>query len=269
MSVDESALNIFTDGSSLGKPRAGGIGIRYVTIGEDGHELVEDGYFLGYPGATNNQMELQACIKALEYARNYSLVSGFDKVIIWTDALYVADHYLKAIFEWPNSKWRTRDGRPVLNAQHWKDLARLLKKFKQERVRVDIKWVKGHSKNPHNRAADRMARQSAKRPYSKPLTAVRLRRKLSSESVEIGSVEIAGQRMTIRIISCEYLRVHKLWKYTYEVMSRKSKYYGNVDVIFSDLSMDPGHIYYVKVNQLRENPLVEKVYREVDQKKKE
>lgn len=120
MSIDESALNIFTDGSSQGKPRAGGIGIRYVTIGEDGNELVEDGYFLGYPGATNNQMELLACIRALEYARKYSLVAGFDKVIIWTDSLYVADNYLKSIFEWPNSKWCTRDGRPVLNAQHWK-----------------------------------------------------------------------------------------------------------------------------------------------------
>lgn len=134
-------------------------------------------------------------------------------------------------------------------------------------MKVDIKWVAGHSKHPHNRAADRMARQSARRPYNKPLAAVRLRRKLSPESVDIGSVGIDGQRMTIRIVSSEYLRVQKLWKYMFEVMSRKSKFYGSVDVIFSELSMDPGHTYYVKVNEVQENPRVEKIYREVKAKK--
>ena len=32
MTIDEDALSIYTDGSSLGKPRTGGIGVRFVTI---------------------------------------------------------------------------------------------------------------------------------------------------------------------------------------------------------------------------------------------
>jgi len=196
----------------------------------------------------------------------YSLVTGFEKVIIWTDSLYVSGNYLKAIFDWPKRKWHTKNGRPVLNAKLWKELIKCIKKLRQTGVRVDIKWVQGHSKNPHNRAADRMARQSAKRPYEKPLSAVRVRRKLSSDSVDIGSVEILGQRMTIRIINSEYLD-QKLWKYKYEVMSKGSKYYGCVDSIFSSLSMDPGHTYFVRVNNEQENPRVDKVFREVISRK--
>lgn len=64
----DNALNIFADGSSLPRPRRGGIGIRFVTTNALGDEVIEDHYLPGYKGATNNQMELMACIKALDIA---------------------------------------------------------------------------------------------------------------------------------------------------------------------------------------------------------
>lgn len=66
--VYENALNIYTDGSCYSGPRRGGIGIIFITIDEAGNEVVEEIELPGYQQATNNQMELMACIKALERA---------------------------------------------------------------------------------------------------------------------------------------------------------------------------------------------------------
>jgi ribonuclease HI len=39
MNLEERAVNVFTDGSSLPRPRRGGTGICIVTVDEDGQEL--------------------------------------------------------------------------------------------------------------------------------------------------------------------------------------------------------------------------------------
>jgi len=72
-----------------------------------------------------------------------------------------------------------------------------------------------------------------------------------------------GQRVTLRIISCEYLRVQRCWRYKYEVMSKASSYFGNVDWIFSEISLRDGHTYYVRLNDETPNPRILKLYREV------
>jgi ribonuclease HI len=63
--LKENALNIYTDGSMLPSPRAGGIGIVFAVINDAGDvEIIKDRDRPGYKGATNNQMELEACISA-------------------------------------------------------------------------------------------------------------------------------------------------------------------------------------------------------------
>ena len=42
---------------------------------------------------------------------------------------------------------------------------------------------------------------------------------------------LSGQRLTIRIITVEYLRVQHCWKYKYEVISEGSPYFENVDML--------------------------------------
>jgi ribonuclease HI len=260
MSLEHNALNIFTDGSSLGSPRAGGIGIRFVLINPSGEEIVQDFEFIGYKSATNNEMELYACIMALKEAIKKVLPSNVTKIVIHTDSRYVVDNYKKAMFEWPNTRWLNREGRPVLNANLWK---KLVKCFQKIHMFVEIKWVKGHSKNEHNKAVDRHARDSAKIPLNKPLSHVSLRRKKTKKSVEVGSVEMNGQRITIRIITSEKLNVQRIWKYKYEVISKVSKYRGNVDIIFSEHFLSTGHTYYVRLNCNSRNPRIEKVFREI------
>jgi ribonuclease HI len=256
----ENALNIFTDGSSLCSPRTGGIGIRFVLIDPSGEEQVQDLEFAGYKNATNNQMELHAGIVALKEAMKLDLAPNVTKVVIHSDSRYVVDNYKRAMFEWPRSRWLTRSGRPVLNADLWKEMVRCIQKMG---MRVEIQWVKGHSKSEHNKAADRLARASAMKPLNKALTCVNVRRKKTSRSVDVGSVEMAGQRITIRIITSEHLKVQRLWKYKYEVISRRSKFRRNVDIIFSEHFLGPGRTYHVRVNTDTSNPRIEKVFREI------
>ncbi len=41
MNLDERAVNVFTDGSSLPSPRRGGIGIGIFTVDDAGHEVID------------------------------------------------------------------------------------------------------------------------------------------------------------------------------------------------------------------------------------
>ena len=66
--IDEDALNIFTDGSSYPhKQRAAGIGVRYVWVNPEGHEVVEDYSPVGWQQATIDEMEIEACTVAVSY----------------------------------------------------------------------------------------------------------------------------------------------------------------------------------------------------------
>ncbi len=79
--------------------------------------------------------------------------------------------------------------------------------------------------------------------------------------MEVGSVGVHGQRLTIRVEVDEYLPLQHCYKYKYEVVSPKSPYRGNVDIIFSSELMSAGHTYYVLFNENPKNPTVLKVNR--------
>lgn len=256
----DNALNVYTDGSSYSSPRAGGMGLLFVLIDDLGEERTVSVPLVGHRGATNNQMELKACIVALSEARRLGLSKGFDRIVIHTDSMYVCDNYRKAMFEWSTHGWRRRAGAPVLNADLWKALLRAIR---ASGCRVDIKWVKGHSKNPHNRVVDKAAKKSAKSPLLPAINPVSVRKKLTSESVELGCVAMLGQRLSIRIVTCEFLRVQHVWKLKYEVISKGSPYFRKVDVTYSDTAMSDGHSYHVRLNREADNPRVVKVFREL------
>jgi ribonuclease HI len=184
--LDEQAINVFTDGSSYSGPRRGGIGIRIITVGMDGHEIIHDEQPLGVQNATNRQMELQACVEALRYLSGRTRhvdPADFSKIVIHTDSRYVVEGHLSALYKWPAAKWMTRDGNPVANAQQWKDLVREI--FRVGR-RVEFKWVKGHKSSAHNKAVDKVAKNSAKGALRPPLNVSTVRRKTTANSVDPG-----------------------------------------------------------------------------------
>jgi len=211
-------------------------------------------------GATIGKMEILACAVGLEEAIDRGLVERKSRVIIRTDSTYVFDGFPKAKYEWPNNRWHRRGGAPVLNAEEWK---RLNKALRKAGVKVDVEWVKGHSRDEHNRAADRLAKKAAKLPHNKPLSVVHVRRKLSDEPIDLGSVEMLGQRLSIRVITSEYLKVQKVWKCMYEVLTPSSPYHFKVDVIFSEELLAAGHSYFIQVNRDQANPRVVKIFREI------
>ncbi len=257
----DSDLKIYTDGSSYSGPRLGGFAFRFVYNDTDtGNEITKDFQFPSYKGATNNQMELKACIEALKQVTKFEGLDNFDGIVILTDSLYIVNNYKKALYEWPRTKWKRFSGAPVQNADQWKELVNWRKKLWK---RVEIVWVKGHSKDPHNKAVDKMAKQSAKKPSREKLNIVDVRRKLSPNRVQLGSVEMKGQRIAIRIITGQRLKIHKLYKYKYEVISEGSKYYNKVDVIHSKIHLKSGHSYLVTVNKNQGNPMILKIITEI------
>ena len=256
----ENALHIYTDGSSFSSPRRGGIGIRFVLIDSLGGETTIDSRHPGFEGATNNQMELQACIEALEEADDRELATSVSKIVVHADSQYVVENWTQAMFVWPKQRWTTRAGRPVLNVDLWKKLNRAVKSAGH---RVELEWVQGHSRDLHNRAVDRMAKASAKSALRPALDVVSVRKKWTAESVSIGSVQMLGQRLSIRVITCQWLHQQKLWKLKYEVISKASSFFGKVDIIFATDLLRDGHSYSVRVNEETANPRVVKVFREL------
>lgn len=264
MNLDERAINVFTDGSSLPAPRRGGTGICFVTVDDDGGEVIDTIQPQGHQGATNQQMELLACIQALRELRGKRPpvdVARFNKVVIHSDSQYVVNNVPNALYTWQTNGWYGSEGSPVVNADLWKDLIREI--FKAS-TRVDFKWVKGHSaKNPHNKVADKLAKGSAKGALREPLAPVRVRRKLSDKQSVAGSIVPEGQRVTIRVVVDRWLRLQRMYHYKIEVVSLDSPYCGNVDDFSSELMLNAGHTYDVRLNDNPKNPRIEDVYGEV------
>jgi ribonuclease HI len=265
---DERALTVFTDGACLPGPRRGGVGIHLVHCDDVGNETVFDLDEPGYSSATNNQMELQAVITALRAINDRRvpehLLRDIRKIDVYTDATYVVENLSNAIFLWPANGWMTSSGAPVLNADLWKSLVHEYKKLRRNQ-RVEIKWGNGHSaSNPHNKTADKLAKASAKRPTRVLPGAPSVRRKKTDSVLELGTVPMLGQRLTIRIITAEYLRTQRLHRYRYEVMSRTSSVFGRVDIAYSeDPTLRPGHGYYVTMGADHSLPTIMKCHREV------
>lgn len=261
--VIENAINIYTDGSSFSRPRLGGIGIRLVIINPLGQEEVEDISLPGYAAGTNNQMELEACIKGLKEAMRHPAFNSFERIAIHSDSQYVVENHNRAFYTWSKNKWCNYQGKPVDNATLWKELLHTVKKCYK---RVDFYWVKGHAKNQHNKAADKLARQSGMNAFNPPLAVVKVRRKRSVKSVEPGCVPMLNQRISIRIITDEYLIIQKCFKYKYEVISKSNPYFGNIDFAYSKILLKAGHCYSIRFNNKPHNPTIIKMFKELPKK---
>jgi len=136
---------IYTDGACTGNPGPGGWAA--VVISQD--KKVE--LFGGEQLTTNNRMELTAAIKALEYC-----ISKKEKDInICTDSVYVKEGITKWIKNWEKNNWRTSDKKEVKNIDLWKQLQTL-----EQSNPVSWQWVKGHSGNPMNELADKLAKEA-------------------------------------------------------------------------------------------------------------
>ena len=139
-------IKIYTDGSCIGNPGAGG----WAAIILDGkNEKIISG---SKNNTTNNQMELFAAIKALS---NFNKKKSFK---IFTDSNYVKDGITKWIKNWKKNNWKTSAKKPVKNQELWEKLDKMVK-FHD----VKWEWIKGHSTNIYNNLADELAKKAAEK----------------------------------------------------------------------------------------------------------
>ncbi|MCH5330726.1 MAG: ribonuclease HI [Alistipes sp.] len=130
-------VTIYTDGSALGNPGAGGYGIVLLS-GPHRKELSQ-----GFRLTTNNRMELMAVCVALETLR-------FDgcNVTLYSDSKYVVDAVnLGWVFGWEKKNFQNKK-----NPDLWQRFLRIYRRHK-----VRFVWVKGHASTVENNRCDQLA----------------------------------------------------------------------------------------------------------------
>lgn len=145
-------LIIYTDGACSGNPGPGGWGALMVARNGDA-VLKERELCGGAADTTNNRMELQAAISALEALERPS------KLTVITDSAYVKGGVTGWIHGWKRNGWKTSARKPVKNVDLWQQLDEA-----QARHDISWEWVKGHAGHPENERADELARTGME-PY--------------------------------------------------------------------------------------------------------
>ena len=135
-------IKIYTDGACRGNPGKGGWGV-FIINGQESKKI-----FGGKIETTNNEMELTAAIKGLEF---FNSPTDLD---LYTDSKYVMDGINDWIHNWKRNGWKTANKKPVKRSNLWMELDKL-NSFH------DVKWywVKGHSGDIGNDMADELANQ--------------------------------------------------------------------------------------------------------------
>ena len=143
-------IKIYTDGACIGNPGPGGWAA--IIIAENSKKEL----FGGEKLTTNNRMELTAAIKALDYCSNEEKKQlSLKQIQIYTDSNYLKEGITTWINKWEKNNWKTSDRKNVKNIDLWKKL-REFEKVNQ----IEWTWIKGHSKNPMNDLADKLAKEA-------------------------------------------------------------------------------------------------------------
>jgi ribonuclease HI len=264
--IVENALVFYTDGSCHPKGRKGGFGVLFLYYDDVGNEIELDTYIApSLKGTTSQRMELAACVKALKMAPKIECYPTVNSVVIRTDSQYIVEYHYSALTHWRGNGWCNRDGKPVDNADLWREFVRAYEKIRKSKL---IEKVKGHGKglekDPHNYRADDLAKLSRENPIARVEYRSSVRRKKSPRTTEVGSIGVQGQQLRIHVIETERLRIQKKWKYRCEVVSTDSPYFENVDWLYSDEDLRDGHYYEVLLNDNPKNPTIVEKIRELE-----
>ena len=134
---------VYTDGACSGNPGPGGWA----------WAVPGGAWASGFePATTNQRMELQAVLSAVEAID--------DTLDVVTDSTYVANCFRDSWFVgWRRRGWRNSAGKPVANRDLWEPL---IVAFEAGRFGVP-RWVKGHSGDVMNDRVDALAVEACQR----------------------------------------------------------------------------------------------------------
>ncbi len=133
-------ITIYTDGACKGNPGPGGWGAILI------HNAIQKQLSGAEKETTNNRMELTAVIQAL------SALKSPCKIDLFTDSKYVKDGSQTWIHGWIRNNWKSSNKSDVKNKDLWILLYEQLQKHT-----INFFWVKGHSGDPLNELADKLA----------------------------------------------------------------------------------------------------------------
>ena len=139
-------VRAYTDGACQGNPGPGGWG---VVLESRGHARELLG---AREHTTNNRMELQAAIEALN-----SLAEPCEVEIV-TDSTYLKNGMQSWLVGWKRKGWKNSKGKPVKNQDLWRQLDALITTHQ-----VHWRWVRGHSGVEGNERADALANEAITR----------------------------------------------------------------------------------------------------------
>jgi ribonuclease HI len=139
--LEDSWVEMYTDGACKGNPGPGGWGV-LLKRGEKEKELCG-----GEPHTTNNRMEMQAVIEGLN-----ALTAARARVRVYTDSQYLKNGITQWLPAWKRKGWRTADNKPVKNIDLWQRLEALAAKHD-----IEWHWVRGHAGHDGNERADLLA----------------------------------------------------------------------------------------------------------------
>jgi ribonuclease HI len=134
-----TTVEVFSDGSSTVYKNAdnlkfGGIGVH----------IKDYKYDISFPligsAVTNQKAELIAAIMAIKLCKNK--IKQLDKIILYTDSMYVINCATKWAKEWEKNDWKRKKGE-VLNLELVKELYELSKS-----INVTFKHIRSHQKEP-------------------------------------------------------------------------------------------------------------------------
>jgi len=139
-------VNIYTDGSCLGNPGAGGwcsilIYNNFKKILRGGKELT-----------TNNEMELKAVLEGLKKLKEPC------KVNLYTDSQYIVNAMKSWIYNWAKNDWKNGEKKGIKHLDKWKEIYKLMQIHKIKPI-----WIKGHAGNYYNELCDKIAKEEAKK----------------------------------------------------------------------------------------------------------
>ena len=139
--MNRTSITAYTDGACLGNP------------GPGGWAFVVDGgpYASGAEAHTTNQrMEITAAHQAV--------LAIDEPVRVVSDSTYVVNCFVQQWWKgWQSRGWKNSKKEPVANRELWEPFIDLV----VSRNDVTFEWVKGHSGDPMNDAADKLATTAA------------------------------------------------------------------------------------------------------------
>lgn len=142
-------ITVYTDGSSRGNPGPGGFGI--VMFEEDSMNILY-AESSKYEDVTNNQMELAALLRALDYIEDHY---PNDPVTIITDSSYVCKSWNEWMENWAKNNWINSKKQVVENLGYMK----LLWDYRRrDFFHCSVEHCRGHVGIEGNEYADMLAR---------------------------------------------------------------------------------------------------------------